>query len=135
MLAGSKRRRSDSPSDFERSTNMALIYGDDVEEDQLEAWISQRPFALDHNDTIIAYWLRQAKDKSTYQLARMGLDMASIPAMSSECERVFSQAKLLITGQRHKLQADIIEATQCLRMWMIIDRKTTGTWKKERINH
>jgi hypothetical protein len=33
MLAGSKRRRSDSPSDFERSTNMALIYGDDVEGD------------------------------------------------------------------------------------------------------
>ena len=56
--------------------------------------------------------------------------MASIPAMSSECERVFSQAKLLITGQRHRLQADIIEATQCLRMWMIMDRKATGTWKK-----
>ena len=135
ILVGSKRRRSDSPSDFERSTNMALIYGDDVEEDQLEVWISQRPFALDRNDTIIAYWLRQAKDKSTYQLARMGLDMASIPAMSSECERVFSQAKLLITGQRHRLQADIIEATQCLRMWMIMDRKTAGTWKKKRIDH
>jgi hypothetical protein len=58
--------------------------------------------------------------------------MASIPAMSSECERVFSQAKLLITGQCHRLQADIIKATQCLRMWMIMDRKTAGTWKKER---
>jgi hypothetical protein len=45
---------------------MALIYGDDVEEDQLETWISQKPFALDRNDTLIAYWLRQAKDKSTY---------------------------------------------------------------------
>jgi hypothetical protein len=66
ILAGSKRRRSRSPSDFERATNMALIYGEDVEEDQLEAWIQQKPFALDHNDTLIAYWLRQAKDKSTY---------------------------------------------------------------------
>ena len=90
LLAGSKRRRSQSPSDFERSTNIALIYRDDVEEDQLEAWIRQKPFALNHNDTLIAYWLRQVKDKSTYQLARIAIDMASIPAMSSEYERVFS---------------------------------------------
>ena len=33
---------------------------------------------------------------------------------------------------RHSLQADIIEATQCLRMCMIMDRKTAGTWKKSR---
>jgi hypothetical protein len=37
--------------------------------------------------------------------------MALILAMSSECERVFSGAKLLITGQRNRLRADIIEAT------------------------
>ena len=111
---------------------MALLYGDDVEEDQLEAWIRANPFPLDENDTLISYWLRQLKDKSTHQLARMALDMALIPAMSSECERVFSQSKLLITGQRHSLQADIIEATQCLRMWMIMDRKAAGIWKKGR---
>ena len=56
----------------------------------------------------------------------MGLDMASIPAMSSDCERVFSQGKLLITGQRNRLKADIIEATQCLRMWLILNRKVMG---------
>jgi hypothetical protein len=111
---------------------MALIYGENAEEDQLEAWVQQKPIPLDRDDTLVAYWLRQSKDQSTYQLARMALDMASIPAMSSECERVFSQAKLLITGQRHRLQADIIEATQCLRMWMIMDRKAAGTWKKGR---
>jgi hypothetical protein len=54
--------------------------------------------------------------------------MISIPAMSSECERVFSQAKLLITGQRGALTVDIIEATQCLRMWLIMDRKKLGKW-------
>lgn len=94
--------------------------------------MEQKPFALNRNDTLVAYWLRQLKDRSTHQLARMALDMASIPAMSSECERVFSQIKLLITGQRQRLQAHIIEATQCLRMWMIMDRKAAGTWKKER---
>ena len=132
QLAGAKRRRSESPSEFERLTNMALLYGEDAEEDQLEAWIRQKPFALDRQDTLIAYWLRQLKDKSTHQLARMALDMASIPAMSSECERVFSQSKLLITGQRHRLKVDIIEATQCLRMWMIMDKKADKTWKQGR---
>ena len=33
ILAGLKRCRSRSPSDFERATNMALIYGEDVKED------------------------------------------------------------------------------------------------------
>jgi hypothetical protein len=41
----------------------------------------------------------------------MALDMLLILAMSSDCERVFSQAKLLITGQRYRLKPDIIEAT------------------------
>jgi hypothetical protein len=59
----------------------------------------------------------------------MGLDMASIPGMSIDCERVFSQRKLLITGQRNRLKTDIIEATQCLRMWLIMDRKKLGEWK------
>jgi hypothetical protein len=59
----------------------------------------------------------------------MGLDMASILAMSSECERVFSQGKLLITRQRNRLKPDIIKATQCLRMWLILERKELGKWK------
>jgi hypothetical protein len=79
-------------------------------------------------DTLPKYWLRQRRVKSTARLAQMGLDMVSIPAMSSECERVFSQAKLLITGQRGALRPDIIEATQCLRMWLIFDRKRLGKW-------
>ena len=48
--------------------------------------------------------------------------------MSSDCERVFSQAKLLITGQRNNLKVDIIEATQCLRMWLIMGQQTGGSW-------
>jgi hypothetical protein len=59
----------------------------------------------------------------------MALDMVSISAMSSDCERVFSQAKLMITGPRHRLEADIIEATQCLRMWFIMERKKIGEWQ------
>ena len=80
-LAGSKRRRSKSPFVFERSTNIALIYGENAEEDQLEEWIQQKPIPLDRDDTLVAYWLRQSKDQSTYQLARMALDMSLIQAI------------------------------------------------------
>jgi hAT family C-terminal dimerisation region len=39
------------------------------------------------------------------------------PAMSTECERVFSSAKKLITPERNQLEEDIIEACECLKAW------------------
>jgi hAT family C-terminal dimerisation region len=36
------------------------------------------------------------------------LDTVSCPAMSTECERVFSSAKKLITPERNQLEEDII---------------------------
>jgi hypothetical protein len=108
---------------------MALLYGDEEEADRLEAYLSSRPHHLPEGETLGLYWQRLRKQKSTNRVARMALDMLSIPAMSSDCERVFSQAKLLITGQRHRLKPDIIEATQCLRAWLIMDRKRIGSWQ------
>jgi hypothetical protein len=107
---------------------MTLLQRDEEEEDELEVWMKSRCFKLEKEDTLPKFWLRRRQIKATARLAQMGLDMISIPAMSSECERVFSQAKLMITGQRHALKADIIEATQCLRMWLIMDRKKLGKW-------
>jgi hypothetical protein len=45
------------------------------------------------------------------------LDTLSIPAMSAECERVFSSAKKLITPERNALADDTIEACECLKAW------------------
>jgi hypothetical protein len=101
---------------------------DEEDDDELSVWLKERPFRLT-GETLPQFWLRKRRQKSTARLAQMGLDMASIPAMSSDCERVFSQGKLLITGQRNRLRADIIEATQCLRIWLILDRKREGTWR------
>ena len=41
----------------------------------------------------------------------------SYPAMSTECERVFSSAKKLITPERNQLEEDIIGACECLKAW------------------
>jgi hAT family C-terminal dimerisation region len=43
-------------------------------------------------------------------LAKIALDLFSIPAMSSACERAFSQTKKVVTDERNKLTADTIEA-------------------------
>ncbi|KJZ68870.1 hypothetical protein HIM_11741 [Hirsutella minnesotensis 3608] len=43
---------------------------------------------------------------STKVLYRMALDLFSIPGMSAECERVFSQTKRLITDERNNLSED-----------------------------
>ena len=51
-------------------------------------------------------------------LAKMAFDLFAIPAMSSECERVFSQTKLLITDKRNRLSDSTIEATECLKHWL-----------------
>ena len=47
----------------------------------------------------------------------MAWDMITIPAMSSECERVFSSAGRLITPLRNRLKEVVIEASECLNAW------------------
>ena len=44
-------------------------------------------------------------------------DTLLIPAMSAECERVFSSIKKLISAERNRLTEDIIEASECLKNW------------------
>jgi hypothetical protein len=48
----------------------------------------------------------------------MAFDLLSIPAMSGDVERVFSDVKLTISPQRTRLGADIIEAEECARAWL-----------------
>lgn len=47
----------------------------------------------------------------------MAWDIIVILAMSSECERVFSNAGYLITLLWNRLKEDIIEACECLGAW------------------
>jgi hypothetical protein len=43
--------------------------------------------------------------------------MHSIPAMSSEVERVFSNSKIVISDCRNKLGDSVIPAVECLKLW------------------
>ena len=57
----------------------------------------------------------------------MAWDTLAIPAMSAECERVFSSAAHLVTSIRGRLQDDVIEANECLKMWY---RQELEKWAK-----
>jgi hypothetical protein len=41
----------------------------------------------------------------------------AIPAMSAQCERVFSSTKKLLAPERSRLAPDIIEASKGLKNW------------------
>lgn len=47
----------------------------------------------------------------------MAIDIYSIPAISAEPERVFSEAKRTISDQRASLKAETIELLECLKSW------------------
>ena len=64
----------------------------------------------------LQYWIQQ--ESMHPQLSRFAFDMLSIPAMSTECERVFSSAKLLISDTRNRLGDDIIEVSECMKSWL-----------------
>lgn len=64
-------------------------------------------------------WWRQRGEAQYPTLANMAYDLFSIPSMSSECERVFSMSKKMITYERYNLKTDIIEADQCLKSWLL----------------
>ncbi|KAG6990049.1 Zinc finger BED domain-containing protein RICESLEEPER 2 [Fusarium oxysporum f. sp. conglutinans] len=61
-------------------------------------------------DNPIQYWLLRRRQYP--RLSRMAIDVFSIPAMSTEPERIFSLAGQMVTAQRGRLQADIIGAAQ-----------------------
>ena len=51
------------------------------------------------------------------QLRQWALDTLSIPTMSAELERVFSQAKQFYTDDRNRLLPTSFERQQCLLQW------------------
>jgi hypothetical protein len=71
---------------------------------------------LETNDNLVSfqYWLRPAVRAKYPSLARMAIDMLSIPAMSAEAERVFSSASFILNSRRRRLREETLEAMLCL---------------------
>ena len=50
-------------------------------------------------------------------LARMAIDVLSIPASSSDCERCFSELGDLLEPRRRKIGPELLTALHCIRLW------------------
>lgn len=75
--------------------------------------------ALPPDDTVknpLQWW--RDHEKAYPILSQLAFDLLSIPGMSSECERVFSQAKKMITVERNRFKSDMVEAEECTKNWL-----------------
>jgi hAT family C-terminal dimerisation region len=67
-------------------------------------------------------WWRDHVDEYP-TISQMALDFFSVPAMSAECERIFSLAKMTLTSQRQSMTDATLEALICLKAWGSSDRR------------
>jgi hypothetical protein len=102
------------PDEFDNFLTPATFYARPQAIDEYDRYKSLHPIQ-EALYKPLAWWRDHRNEYPT--LSKMALDLFSVPAMSAECERVFSQAKLVITSQRHHLNAEILEAILCLKLW------------------
>ena len=120
----------------------SLIVEDTPDQDQLSedhpnqfiAFLNSRPLQRAQKDEYDRYLHEPLVNKSTIKrplqwwldpiqrsrypyLSIMALDILSIPAMSADTERLFSQAKLTLSTQRQNMDARSLEILQCLQNW------------------
>jgi hypothetical protein len=75
----------------------------------------------------IDYW--KARESEWPHLSAMAFDFLSIPAMSSECERVFSSCGEMITPKNSKLSGKLLWHGQCLNNWQRRGAIQMELWK------
>ncbi|KAH7460202.1 hypothetical protein FOMA001_g18165 [Fusarium oxysporum f. sp. matthiolae] len=102
-------------------TKKAFATGGSVGE--LEKYLRLEP--QDTQDAI--EWWRDHR-ASFPSLSSFALDVFTIPAMASDCERQSSLAKLTLTSQRLSMGADTLEHVQCLKNWVRQGGVRLGSW-------
>jgi hypothetical protein len=69
-----------------------------------------------HNDgNAVRYWMTMAPKYP--QLSRFAIDILTIPALSCECERLFSELGDLLEPKRCAISGELLAALQLIRSW------------------
>ena len=87
-------------------------------EDEYDNWLKDPMWTSDQHKegpTAVQYWLA-LKPKSP-NLSRLAIDVLTIPASSSDCERVFAGTGDILEPQRRKIGAQLLAALVCLQRW------------------
>jgi len=83
--------------------------------DELERFFSSKPVVDIKNP--LEWWLESTQQRAYPDLAKMAVDLLSIPAMAADPERLFSSAGYMINDRRNRLNIDTIQALECLKSW------------------
>jgi hypothetical protein len=78
---------------------------------------SSSPESSINLDPAIAASVRPGPERAVPTLHLWAFNVLAVPAMSAECERMFSSAKKLISPERNRLHEQMIEASECLKNW------------------
>ena len=121
-MCGSSTRITSAPLPAKQREDSFLndlmgLPSEDTEKDEFESYAHSDPTPIPDPKTFnpITWW---DNAKSTFpSLHLYAFDTLAIPAMSAECERVFSSTKKLITPERNRLAEEIIEASECMKNW------------------
>ncbi len=81
--------------------------------DEYEEYLSTPPLEADTVTNLVIWWGHHSGEWPN--LSRLALDALSIPAMSADCERCFSEAGRTITDERASLEPEAIEACSCIK--------------------
>jgi hypothetical protein len=114
-LVPSQKQPPDSEDTFLRDLMGLPII--DKDKDEFELYAYHDPTFISNPKTFnpIAWWNDSRQAFPSLHL--YAFDTLAIPAISAECERVFSSTKKLITPERNRLAEDIIEASESLKNW------------------
>ena len=88
-----------------------------VQKDEYERYIQEPVIPQSSVQRPLQWWLDPIQRNRFPNLSLMALDILSIPAMSADTERLFSQAKLVLSDQRKGFDAHSLQILQCLKSW------------------
>ena len=100
--------------DFDDFLTPASLYAQAPAVDECDRYKSLNPIK-DAFRKPIEWWKDHLDEYPT--IFRMALDFFSVPAMSAECKRVFSLAKIVLATQRQHMNETTLEALVCLKLW------------------
>lgn len=106
-------------------TNTTRVTRPSSRKDELYLYLQEPPTAF---LGFMEYW--KAREAEWPHLASMAFDFMSIPAMSSECERVFSSCGKVTSPESSRLSGEILWRLECLKNW-----QRRGAIKMESFNN
>ena len=88
--------------------------------DEYERYCNEDPTIVGEKEIFnpIDWWRSPVNQRLYPRLSRLAYNLLSVPAMSAECERVFSSTGLLLSGLRSTMDMASIEASECVRNWL-----------------